>query len=76
MLNGHLVGSITTPSNWAKESWIMVYVFSDEAANKYGFGAYAAGAGAEYFEKSAAGTFDMDVFVGTKNIRFGTTNLG
>ena len=54
----------------------MVYIFSDESANKYGFGAFAPGAGNEYYEMSDTGSFDMDVYVGSKQMRIGTNNLG
>ena len=53
------------PTDWAKDQWVMVYIFSDQTANKYGFGAFVPGVGAQYFEKSATGTFDMEVYAGT-----------
>ena len=76
MVTGFLVGTIAMPTDWAKDQWVMVYIFSDESANKYGFGAYAPGVGAQYFEKSDTGTFDMEVYAGSKTIRIGTSNFG
>ena len=66
MTKNHLVGSLSMPNDWYKDQWVMVYIFSDESANKYGFGTYAPGVGAEYFEMSESGTFDMDIFGGSK----------
>ena len=74
MKGGHVNSAMSMPSGWAKHQWVMLYLFSDEAANKYGFGAYAPGAGAEYFEHSAAGTFDMDTYAGSNQMRIGTKN--
>ena len=46
MMDGHVDYDMTMPTDWAKDQWVMVYIFSDEAANKYGFGTYAPGVGA------------------------------
>ena len=51
----------------------MVYIFSDQSANKFGFGAYSPGVGAEYFEYLATGTFNFDSFTSYK-MRIGTQN--
>ena len=71
---GHAAADLLLPDDWAKHQWVMLYLFSDEAANKYGFGAYVPGVGAEYFEHSAAGTFDMDTYAGSYKMRMGTRN--
>ena len=71
---GHINSSLSISSGWAKFQWVMIYLFSDETANKYGFGAYAPGVGAEYFEQSASGTFNMDTFAGSYKMRMGTKN--
>ena len=76
MVDGHLIAKLSMPTGWASDQWVMVYIFSDESANKYGFGAFVPGAGAEYFEKSDTGTFDMGVYGGSKEMRVGTNNFG
>lgn len=58
-------------SGWAREQWVMLYIFSDQNANKYGFGAFAPGVGVEYFEYSVTGTFNMDSYSSYK-MRIGT----
>ena len=73
MEDGHLIGALSMPTDWAKDQWVMIYIFSDASADKYGFGAYAPGVGAEYFEKSDTGTFDMEGYVGgSAELRIGS----
>ena len=43
MMEGHVDYDFDMPLNWAKMQWVMIYIFSDQNANKYGFGAYAPG---------------------------------
>ncbi len=56
MLEGLYIEKIAMPANWAYDRWVYIYMFSDAGANKKGFGAFAKGAGAEYFEQSQVGT--------------------
>lgn len=68
---GFLVGSLSLAANWAKQSWVMVYLFSDAAASKYGYGAFARGQGSEYFENTASGTFDLSAH-SSETLRIGS----
>ena len=74
MMDGQIHQNLSMPTYWAKNQWVMIYIFSDEANNKYGFGTYAPGVGAEYFEKSASGTFNMDSYGGSHQMRMGSKN--
>ena len=59
--------------NWAKHRWVYVYVFSDEANTKRGFGAFVSGYGAEYFESTQNAYYDMDQHSSDK-MRIGSRN--
>ena len=64
------------PTNWAKKQWVMVYIFSDQIANKYGFGAFVPNVETQYYEKIATGTYDMAMHSGSSKMRVGTSNSG
>ena len=70
--DGHINDVMSMTDGWFKDQWVMCYIFSDQSANKYGFGAFAPGVGSEYFEKSATGTFDLDTYAGSYKMRIGT----
>lgn len=74
MADGHMNNLISMPFNWAKERWVMIYIFSDQSANLFGYGAYASGVGSEYFEERASGSFNMDTFAGSYKMRIGSRN--
>ena len=53
---------------------MMVYIFSDKSANKYGYGTFAPGVGTQYYEYSIVGTFNMDAYAVSNSMRIGTKN--
>lgn len=46
-------------SDWAKVSWVYVYIFSDNVYNKVGFGGYSPTTSSPLSQYTEAGTFDM-----------------
>ena len=42
-------------SSWDTSRWVYIYLFSDAAANKNGFGAYVPGVGTEQWESTSNG---------------------
>ena len=49
MKDGYVKATLPIANSWAKDQWVMVYIFSDETANKYGFGAFVPRVGVKYF---------------------------
>ncbi len=54
------------------DQWVFLYIFSDISGNKHGFGAFAPGVGAEYFEDSTSGAYDMSTYEGSYKMRIGS----
>ena len=63
-------------TDWARKSWVYVYMFSSGGSNKVGFGGYSPTVASPLSEYSESGTFNMAPYEGTHSIRLGTKNSG
>ena len=68
--------SLTIEMEWDSFRWVYVYLFSDSALPKMGFGAYVPGVGAEKFEVSFVASLDLAPYEGTYGMRLGTRTNG
>ena len=50
MLEGFYEKDLSMPTDFQRDQWIYIYIFSDETAKSKGFGAYVPGASPEYYE--------------------------
>lgn len=41
MMDGFAPGDLMIAAGWALKQWVLVYIYSDNAANSKGFGAFA-----------------------------------
>ena len=70
------MGSMSVGTDWAKDRWVLIYLFSSVSDNLHGYGTYVAKFGQEYFESSTASTFSMIPYQGSHHFRFGSRNGG
>ena len=54
----------------------MIYLFSDQANSKHGYGAFVPREGNEYFETTAANTFDLTAYASSATFRLGSKSDG
>ena len=63
---------VAIPSEWEFFQWTYVYLFSDAALGKRGFGAYVPGVGTEKYERTLTPTLDLTSYEGSYGMRIGT----
>ena len=68
--------TISFELKWAQKSWVYVYIYSDAANSKIGFGGYAPELSPALREYSEGGTFDMASYEGNHHLRVGSKNNG